>query len=130
VIIHSDRYLFAVESEIRDNHTGSEMRFVSEHRVANIAEMRNLGLVEDDAVFEFARITEDDAITNDHVLPDITTTANLAIVPDPCWTLDGGPVLDNRVMPDVNVVTDKCASDDAPMDSRFQVELEIAPNLA
>ena len=91
--------------------------------------MRDVSVVEHDAIFEFARITEHDPITDDHVFAYITAAPYFAVVPDPCRAFDGRAVLDHRSAADVDALADKRSAHDSGVNGWFQAELEIAANL-
>src|SRR4029077_11643639 len=77
-------YFFAVQSYVGKNDSGPEVSFVTNHRIPDAVEMWYLAIIENDAVFDLARISEDDAITDNHVFADIAAASDLAVVSDPC----------------------------------------------
>src|SRR2546430_3014559 len=55
-----------IELHVRENHASAEMGVVTKNGIAHIIKMRHLRFVEKNAIFEFARVSHHDAITDDH----------------------------------------------------------------
>ena len=91
--------------------------------------MRYLGVVKDDAIFEFAGISKYDAVADDDVFAYVAATAYFAVVSDPGRAFDGRSVLDQCATADVDIFTDKRSAHDPAINSRFEAELKIAANL-
>ena len=91
--------------------------------------MRNFGVIEDDAILEFAGVAEHHTISDDHVFADITATPYFAVISDPGGTFDGRSVLDHRATSDVDILTYERAPHHPGVNSWFQPELQIAANL-
>jgi len=89
-----------VEAHIRKNDASAEVGLVAENRVADIVKVRDLSLVENEAVFKFRGIPGYDSIAEDHVFPDVAPIPNFAVLADPCWTFDHGPLFDDRSFAD------------------------------
>jgi hypothetical protein len=123
------RDLFPIQSNVGEDDTGSEMDLITQHGIANVTEVRNVGVVKDDAVFEFARIAEHDPIADDDVFADVTTAPDFAIVSNPGRAFDGRAVLNHGSASDVDVLADKGSAHDAGIDGRLEAELEIAADL-
>jgi hypothetical protein len=124
---HSD--LPAVQSDIGEDDTGAEMNLITQHGITNVTEVRDVGVIEDDAIFEFARITEHDSVADDDVFTDVAATPDFAIVSDPGRPLDSRAVLNHRSTTDVDIFADEGPAHDPSINGWFQAELEIAADL-
>lgn len=118
-----------VESHIGKNNSCAEVGFVAENRVADIVEVWNLGFVEDEAVFKFRGISRDDAITEDDIFANVTTVTNLAVLTDPSWAFDHGPLLDHRALTDKDGAAHKWLTDEASVEAGFHAELQVGGDL-
>lgn len=105
------------------------MAFVANYGVANVVEMGNFGLIENDRVFEFAGISHDDAVADNHVFAHVAAVANLAALPDPGRPLDHGPMLDDGPLPHEDHAGDERLADHAAKDGGLKTELQVAANL-
>jgi hypothetical protein len=123
------RDLLTVQSDIGEDDTGAEMDLITQHGVTDVTEVRDVGIVEDDAIFEFARISEHDPVTDDDVFADVAAAPDFAIVADPGRTLDGRAVLNHRSTAYVDVFADKGSAHDPGINGWFQAELKIAADL-
>ena len=83
------------------------MRAVTENRIADIIEMRHLRFVEENAVLELARISHHHAVARDHILADVTTAADVAILADPRRPFQNRALLDDCAFADKNRVADE-----------------------
>src|SRR4029077_17271273 len=120
---------FAIQSNVRKYDSGSKGGFVADHRIPDVIEMWYLGIIKDDAVFEFARISKDGAIADDHIFPDITTASDLAVVSDPGRTFNCRPVLDQSSVAHIHIFTNERTAHNATVDCGLQAKLKIASNL-
>ena len=118
-----------VESHIGKNNSRTEVGFLSENRVADVVEMRNLGFVEDEAVFKFRGISRDDAIAEDDIFANVATITNLAVLTDPSWAFDHGPLFDHRALADKDGTAHKRLADEASVEAGFHAELQVAGDL-
>src|SRR5262245_16683683 len=82
-LFRRNRDLAVIEFHVRQDHACAEVRFESENRIADVIEMRHLRFVEDDAVFEFARVAHDHAVADHDILAHITAASDMAVVADP-----------------------------------------------
>src|ERR1044072_5668975 len=82
------------------------MGFVAENRIADITEVRHLGVIEEQRVFELARIPDHAAVPNDYVFAQISIVPNLAILPDDRGPLDHDAILHHRACADENMIAD------------------------
>ena len=78
-----DRDFGVIELHVRENHARAEMRVMTKDRIADVIEMRHLRFIEQDAVFEFARVAHDYAVADDHVFAHVTAAADVAVLADP-----------------------------------------------
>jgi len=118
-----------VEAHIRENDARAEVSLVAEDRVADIIEMRNLGLVEDEAVFKFRGISSHDTIAEDDIFADVTPIPNLTVLADPSRTFDHGSLFDHCPFADKNRTAHERLADEAAMETGFHAELEISRDL-
>ena len=118
-----------VEAYIGEDGSSAEVCLVAEDRVPDVVEVRDLSLVEDEAVLELAGVAQNDAITDHYIFADIGTVANLAILTDPSRPLDHGTLFDDRAGSDIDSAADEGLADQLAMDSRLEPELEIGRDL-
>ncbi len=124
-----DGDLGVVEFDIRENDAGSEVGLVAEDGISDVIVMGHLGLVENEAVFELAGVSGDDAVADDDILTNVTPAANLTALADPGGALDHGALLDDGTGPDKDGIADEGFAYEAGMNGGFQTELEIGGNL-
>src|SRR5450432_2618137 len=105
------------------------MTFIAENRIAHVIKMRHLRVVEDDAVFKFARVAHHNAVADDHVLADVTAVANLAALANPRRAFDHRALLDRGSFSDKNRAAHKWLADQPSFNSRLEPELQITRNL-
>ena len=117
-----------VEAHIRENDARAEVGLVAEDRVADIVEVRNLCLVEDEAIFKFRGIPGHDSIAEDHIFPDVTPIPNFAVLADPSWTFDHGSLFDDCAFADKNSAAHERLADESAVYARFETELQIVGN--
>jgi hypothetical protein len=91
--------------------------------------VRYLGAVKDDAVFKLARVAKNDAVTDDHIFPDIAAASDFAVVSDPGWSLNSCPVFDQGSAAYVDIFADKGAAKNASVNSGFKAKLKITSDL-
>ena len=118
-----------VKANIGENGSGTEVCLVAEDGVPDVVEVRDLSLVEDEAVLELAGVSEDDAITDHDVLADVGSVTDLTILADPCRPLDHGSLLNDGAGSDIDSAADEGLADQLAMDSRLEPELEIGRDL-
>ena len=118
-----------IQADIGENRSGTEVGFVTENGVADIVEVRDLRLVEDEAVLKLTGVPQHDAITDDDILTDVGAVANLASLADPSGSLDHGSVLDDRACSDINRSADEGLADQSAMNARLETELEVGRDL-
>lgn len=118
----------AVEFEVGEDDAGAEMSFVTEDAVADVGEVRNLDVVEEDAVFEFAAVAEDAGVTGDDIFADVGALADGAIGADPRGPHDGDTRFNDGIRADVHLLADVRFSQNFASIRRFEVFLEIIRN--
>ena len=118
-----------IEAHIRENDSSSEVGLVAEDRVANIIEVRNLGLVEDEAVFKFRGIPSHNPIAEDHIFADVTSVPNLAVLADPSRAFDHGPLFNHCSFANKYSTAHERLADETAMETGFHAELEISRDL-
>lgn len=74
-----DEDFFAIEANVRQDDAGAEVGGVAENGIADVVEVGDLCAVENQTVFEFARVSEDAVIPNDYVFTDVATASNFAV---------------------------------------------------
>ena len=99
-----------------------------ENRITHVVEMRHLGFVEDETIFEFTRISGDHPIADDDVFANVASAADFAVVTDPGRTFDHGTLLDDGIFAHENRRTDKWFADELAVQSGFEAELEVGRN--
>jgi hypothetical protein len=121
--------LLTVQSDVGEDDTGAEVDLITQHRITDVTEVRNVGVIENDAIFELARIAEHDPVADDDVFAYITAAPDFAVVSDPGRAFYGRTVLDHGPTSDVDILADKGSAHDSAINGWFQAELEIAPDL-
>ena len=69
--------------------------------------MRYLGVIENNAVFEFAGIAEHDSVADDDIFADVTAGPDLAITSYPGGADDSGSVLDDGTWHDGDAIANE-----------------------
>ena len=100
-----------VKANIGENGSGTEVCLVAEDGVPDIVEVRDLRLVEDEAVLELAGVAQHDAVADHDILADVGTVADLAILTDPSRPLDHGTLFDDRAGSDIDSAADEGLAD-------------------
>ena len=118
-----------VEADIGEDGSGTKVCLVAEDGITDVVEVRDLCLVEDEAVLELAGVAQDDAVTDHNILTDIGSVADFAILADPCGTFDHGSLLDDRAGSDIDSAADKWLTDQLAVDARLETELQIRRDL-
>lgn len=118
-----------IEPDIGENRSGTEVSLVAENGIADVVEVRDLGLVKDQAVLEFAGIAQHDPVAYHDILADVGAVADLASLADPCWALNHGPVLDHGAAPDEDGTADEGFADQLPEDAGLEPKLEVGSDL-
>src|SRR5260370_4989140 len=77
------RDFLMIQAEIGKNYSSTKMSAVSEDGIADVTEMGNLGVVEDHAILELARVAQNHSVPNDDVFSDVTARPDLASFADP-----------------------------------------------
>jgi hypothetical protein len=80
---------------------------VTQDGITDIIEVRHLRFIEQNAIFEFARVTHHDTIAGYDVLAHVTAATNLAIFADPRRTFEHGTLLNNGSSADENAIADE-----------------------
>jgi hypothetical protein len=75
--------------------------------VADIVEVRHLTLVEQDGVFQLARIADHTAFAHEYVFAKIGVVADLAVATNHGRAFDHHAVFDNRALADENFLADE-----------------------
>jgi hypothetical protein len=97
--------------------------------IAHIIKMRDLGIIKNEAIFEFGRIPRHDSIADDDIFADVAAIANLAILTDPSWPLNHGSLLDDGILSNEYGPTDEWFADQTTVETWLETKLEIAGNL-
>src|SRR6266567_3366054 len=105
------------------------MRAITQDRIADVIEMRRLHLVEEDAIFEFARVSHDHAIADNDVLAHVTTAANFAIFADPGRSFQDRALFDDRSATDEDRAADERFPHQLAQYARLKAELQITGDL-
>lgn len=118
-----------VEADIGEDDSGAEVCLVAEDGVPDVVEVRDLRLVEDEAVLELAGVAQHDAVADHDILADVGSVADLAILADPCGTFDHGSLLNDCSGSDIDSAADEGLADQFAMDAGLEAELKIGRNL-
>jgi hypothetical protein len=105
-IFFAHRHKASVQSHVRADHSRSEVRFVSEDGITDIVIMRDLAPIEEQTVFELARIPEDAVIAYYDVFPEVGPAANDCPTTDPGGTLDDRVRLHARTRSEIDPISD------------------------
>jgi len=96
-----------IEFNVGENNACAQMCVVTNNRITDVIEMRHLYFIEQDRVFEFAGVSHDNAVANDHVFAHVAAAADVAVVADPCRALQHRALFDDRSPADKNMVANK-----------------------
>src|ERR1017187_2528576 len=110
--------------DVRENRARAEMRLVPKDGIADVTEMRDLGIVEENGVLEFARVAEHALISHDDVPANVGAGANLAVLADDGRALDRGAVLDDGTLPDEHIVRDVRRAENRAQSRRLEPLLQ------
>jgi len=117
-----------IQTDIGKNDARAQVRSMAQNGIAYIIEMRDLGIVKNQAVFEFRGISSHNAITHDDIFPNVATIADLAVLTDPSWPFDHRPLLDDGVFSNKYRSTDERLADQSSMESWLEAKLKVAGN--
>ncbi len=112
-----------IEFHVRKNHAGAEMCTVTQNGIAHVIKMRRLCFIEENAIFELARISHHHAIAHHYILAHIAAAADVAILADPGRPFQNRALLDNRPTPDKHIAADERFPDELAEHGRFQAKL-------
>src|SRR5450432_3150429 len=101
------------------------MRAVAEDRVTDVIEMRDLHLVEKQAVLELAGVSEHRAVTDHDVLTDVRSMSDLTIPADPCRPLYHRAVFDHSAFADENIGPDERRPHDVTVIRRLEMPGQV-----
>src|SRR5438876_6524764 len=105
------------------------MRAITQDRIADVVEMRRLHLIEENTIFEFARISHNHAIAHHDVLAHVTTAADLTIFANPGRAFQDRALLDNCAATDEDRATDEWFPHQLAHYARLEAELQITGDL-
>src|SRR5438477_538231 len=93
---------------VRSNECRSDPAVTNvSNRITYVIEVRHLYFIEEDGVFEFAGVSHDYAIPDDHVFAHVTTAANVAVFADPRRAFQHRALFDDCSSANKNMVADK-----------------------
>ncbi len=118
-----------IQTDIGKNDARAQVRSMTQNGIAYIIEMWDLGIVKNQAVFEFRGIPCDNPIADDDIFADVAAIANLAVLTDPSRAFDHRPLLDDGVFPNEYRPTDEWLADQSSMESWLEAKLKVAGNL-
>lgn len=95
--------VFAIEADIGNDDAGAEMGFIAEDGIADVIEVGDFAIVEDDAVFELAGVSECGIGADNDVFTDVGTCAHGGAGADPSGTFDGGAGFDDGARCEIDV---------------------------
>ena len=106
--------------EVGNFHARAEMRLVTENGVADVIEMRRLRGIEQQRVFQFARIADHAAVADDDVFAEIGIVADLAVFADDGRAFDHRAVLNDGAFANKNIVANARPWESVLADSGFR----------
>src|SRR5439155_23168744 len=96
-----------IEFYVGENHARTKVSVVTQDGITDIIEVRYPRFIEQDAIFEFARVTHHNTIPSDDVLAHVTAAANLAVFADPSRAFQHRALLNDRSSANEDVVADE-----------------------
>ncbi len=105
--VHLHRDVAGKQFEIGDFDARAQMGLVAEDGIAHVIEMRRLGVVEEEGIFDLGGIADHAIVADDDVFADVGVVANLAILPDDGRPFDHDAVLQHRAFADENLFADE-----------------------
>src|ERR1700730_4867672 len=105
------------------------MRVMANDRITHVIEVRHLHLIEQDGIFEFAGVSHDYAVADDHVLAHVTAAANVAVLADPRRAFQHCPLFNDSSSADEDMAADKRLAHELPEDCRLETKLQITGDL-
>ena len=118
-----------IEFHVRENHARAEVGVMTKNGIADVIEVWHLHVVEEDAIFKFARVPHHCAFAGDHVLAHVTAAADPTIFTDPRGALQKRTLLDDRAFTNEHMVTDERLAHQLSQDRWLQAKLQITRNL-
>ena len=118
------------EFDIGNLHAGAKMRPEAQDGVADVIEMGQPGLVEQEAILQLAGVADNAVVPDDHMLANIGVVADLAVAPDDGGAFDHGAVLDHRPFADKDAFTDVGHPLAPVMQPRTQSSFDVGRQLA
>src|SRR4029077_15493883 len=105
------------------------MRVMTNDRITHVIEVRHLHFIEQDGVFEFAGVSHDYAVADDHVFAHVTTAADVAVFTDPRRAFQHRALLNHSFSADKNMVADKRLAHELAQDRGLEAKLQVTSNL-
>src|ERR1700730_6141102 len=101
------------------------MRVMTDDRITHVIEVRHLHFIEQDGIFEFAGVSHDYAVADDHVLAHVAAAANVAVLADPRRAFQHCPLFNDRSSADGDMVADKRLAHELAEECRLEAKLQI-----
>src|SRR6266545_6014131 len=105
------------------------MRVMTDNRITYVIEVRHLHFIEQDGIFEFAGVSHDYAVANDHVFAHVTAATDVTVFADPCRTFQHRALFNNSSSANKNMVADERLAHELAQDCRLQTKLEVTGDL-
>src|SRR5260370_30759923 len=83
------------------------MHFEADDGIADVIEVRHVGIVKKQRVFDLAGIADHAVVADEDVFAHISVMTDLAVAPDDGWALNHRAVLDHRALANEHLFTDK-----------------------
>ncbi len=109
----------AIEAHVGENYAGTQVASVTHNGITHVVEVWDLRLIKNDGVLELAGVAQDASGADDHILSDITSTADFAVFPDPRRPLDHGSLLDDCAASDEHSAADERFPDHSAVNGRL-----------
>ena len=124
-----DRDFGVIELYVGENHARAQMCVVTNDRITDVIEMRHLHFIEQDGVLEFAGVSHDHAVADDHVFAHVAAAPNVAVFADPCRAFQHRALFDDRSSANKNMVADEWLAHQLAEDRRLQTKLQVTGDL-
>src|SRR5271154_7183378 len=127
--VHVHKNIAGQKFEVGNFYARAEVRLVAENGVADVIEVRRLRAVEEERVFQFARIADDTVVADDDIFAKVGVVADLTVTSDDGRTFDHHAVFDDRAFANENFFADERSTFALVTKFRFQIRGNVALNL-
>src|ERR1043166_4782575 len=106
-------------------HSGAQVGIETENGVAHIPKMRHLRFVEEKRVLKFARISDDAAVSHNHIFPQVGIVPNLTVSTNDRRSFDHHAILDHSAFADEHLLANMGLAIKLRFAPRFEIGLQI-----